>query len=54
MAPDVSKERVIFMYLAFSINLEPLKMKATRSVANPDPKVRPSGTVQTAFQLPFG
>ena len=52
--PDVSKERVIFMYMAFSINTEPSKMKATRSVANSDPKVRPSGKVQNVFELPFG
>jgi hypothetical protein len=43
MVPDVSEERVIFRYMAFSINLELLK-KARRSVANPDPKVGPSGT----------
>jgi hypothetical protein len=54
MVPDVSNERAIFMYIAFSINTEPSKKKATRSVANPDPKVRPSGTVQNVFQLPFG
>jgi len=42
------------MYVAFSINTETSKTKATRSVANPDPKVRPNGTVQNVFQLPFG
>jgi hypothetical protein len=54
MVPDVSNERVISMYIAFSINNEPSKMKAPRSVANPDPKVRPSGKVQNVLQLPFG
>jgi hypothetical protein len=54
MVPDVSKEHVTIMYMAFSINTEPSKMKATRSLANPDPKVSPSGTVQNVFQLPFG
>jgi hypothetical protein len=51
MVPDVSKERVVFMYMVFSINTEPSKIKATRSVANPDPKVRSSGTVQNVLSI---